>query len=173
MSADALRKAYYKTEEGFLQFVRRSWLSNPQIAISGSCCLAGTIYNGTLYIANLGDSRAVLGRRVSDDGVLAMPPVVAERLTSDHNVGNVKVRQEVRALHPDDKQILVYSRGYWRIKGIIQVLIRVLFDGNFACHYSRLEVYVFSMCRLIKSVPFCDSFNKLKKLYLPCVIYIL
>ena len=130
MSADALRKAYYKTEEGFLQLVRRSWLTNPQIAISGSCCLAGTIYNGTLYIANLGDSRAVLGRRVSDGGVLAMPPVVAERLTSDHNVANEEVRQEVRALHPDDKHIVVQSRGYWRIKGIIQVLIRMLSDGN-------------------------------------------
>uniref|UniRef100_A0A7C8ZAN4 protein-serine/threonine phosphatase n=1 Tax=Opuntia streptacantha TaxID=393608 RepID=A0A7C8ZAN4_OPUST len=141
MSADALRKAYYKTEEGFLQFIRRSWLSNPQIAISGSCCLAGTIYNGTLYIANLGDSRAVLGRRVSDDGVLAMPPVVAERLTSDHNVGNVKVRQEVRALHPDDKQILVYSRGYWRIKGIIQVSRSIgdvyLKRHEFSCIYQK------------------------------------
>lgn len=141
MSADALREAYYKTEEGFLQLVRRSWLTNPQIAISGSCCLAGTIYNGTLYIANLGDSRAVLGRRVSDGGVLAMPPVVAERLTSDHNVANEEVRQEVRALHPDDKHILVQSRGYWRIKGIIQVSRAIgdvyLKSHEFSCIYQK------------------------------------
>ncbi|GAB4846926.1 hypothetical protein Ancab_025936 [Ancistrocladus abbreviatus] len=121
LSADVIRKAFNATEEEFLQMVRKAWITDPKIALSGSCCLLGAISDGILYIANLGDSRAVLGRKVPDGRMFCPPSVVAERLTSDHNVGNEEVRKEVRALHPDDPQIVVYTRGFWRIKGIIQV----------------------------------------------------
>jgi len=47
--------------------------------------------------------------------------VVAERLSSDHNVAVEEVRKELTELHPDDSHIVVYTRGVWRIKGIIQV----------------------------------------------------
>lgn len=47
--------------------------------------------------------------------------VVAERLSSDHNVAVEEVRREVNELHPDDSHIVVYTRGVWRINGIIQV----------------------------------------------------
>ncbi|KAL7256061.1 hypothetical protein ACSBR1_010066 [Camellia fascicularis] len=114
LSAGVIKKAFDATEEEFLHLVKRSWLAQPQIASVGSCCLVGAISNDILYVANLGDSRAVLGRRVSDT-------VVAERLSTDHNVGVEEVRKEVEALHPDDSHIVVYSRGVWRIKGIIQV----------------------------------------------------
>lgn len=120
LSADVIKKAFNATEEEFLHLVRRSWLAQPQIASVGSCCLVGVISNDVLYVANLGDSRAVLGRRVS----LAKtnnPVVVAERLSTDHNVAVEEVRKEVEALHPDDSHVVVYTRGVWRIKGIIQV----------------------------------------------------
>ena len=68
-----------------------------------------------LYVANLGDSRAViasLGRSSK---------IVAEQLTRDHNASMEEVRQELKSLHPDDSQIVVMKRGVWRIKGIIQV----------------------------------------------------
>ncbi|KHN42334.1 Hypothetical protein glysoja_020046 [Glycine soja] len=91
---------------------------SPQIASVGSCCLFGAISNNVLYVANLGDSRAVLGRR---DTERKNSPVVAQRLSTDHNVADEEVRKEVEALHPDDSHIVVYSRGVWRIKGIIQV----------------------------------------------------
>jgi hypothetical protein len=71
-----------------------------------------------LYVANLGDSRVVLGRGVDED---KKKKVVAERLSTDHNVAVEEVRKEVQALHPDDSHIVVYTRGVWRIKGIIQV----------------------------------------------------
>lgn len=116
LSADVIKKAFGATEEDFLHLVKRSWLDEPQITSVGSCCLVGAISNDVLYVANLGDSRAVLGRRMTSPST-----VVAERLSTDHNVAVEEVRKEVRALHPDDSTIVVYTRGVWRIKGIIQV----------------------------------------------------
>ncbi|XP_018477144.1 probable protein phosphatase 2C 63 [Raphanus sativus] len=114
LSVDVIRKAFKETEDDFCHMVKRSLPSKPQMATVGTCCLFGAISDGTLYVANLGDSRAVLGRVVS--GV-----AVAERLSTDHNVAVEEVRKEVKALNPDDSQIVMYIRGVWRIKGIIQV----------------------------------------------------
>ncbi|TYJ10844.1 hypothetical protein E1A91_A11G236100v1 [Gossypium mustelinum] len=119
LSAEVIKKAFDATEEEFLHLVKRSWPGRPQIASVGSCCLVGAIANDVLYVANLGDSRAVLGRRVSPNG--PNNQVVAERLSTDHNVAVEEVRKEVVALHPDDSHIVVYNHGVWRIKGIIQV----------------------------------------------------
>lgn len=118
LSTEVIKKAFGATEEDFLHLVKRSWLARPQIASVGSCCLVGAISNNTLYVANCGDSRAVLGRRMMASDCST---VVAERLSIDHNVGVEEVRKEVKALHPDDAHIVVYTRGVWRIKGIIQV----------------------------------------------------
>ncbi|KAL3526855.1 hypothetical protein ACH5RR_011511 [Cinchona calisaya] len=122
LSEEVIKKAIDATEQEFLHLVKGSWLAQPQIASVGSCCLVGAIANGVLYVANLGDSRAVLGRKVRGGSVNnASTTVVAERLSTDHNVGVEEVRKEVEALHPDDAHIVVYTRGVWRIKGIIQV----------------------------------------------------
>ncbi|PON90583.1 Protein phosphatase [Trema orientale] len=118
LSADVIKKAFSATEEEFLRLVKRSLAARPQIASVGSCCLVGAISNDVLYVANLGDSRAVLGWK---DSKSKKNSVVAERLSTDHNVGVEEVRKEVEALHPDDSHIVVYTRGVWRIKGIIQV----------------------------------------------------
>ncbi|XWS41811.1 hypothetical protein CRYUN_Cryun17cG0115000 [Craigia yunnanensis] len=120
LSAEVIKKAFDATEE-FLHLVKRSWPARPQIVSVGSCCLVGAIANDVLYVANLGDSRAVLGRRVSPNGTNNQ--VAVERLSTDHNVGVEEVRKEVVALHPDDSHVVVYNRGVWRIKGIIQVQI--------------------------------------------------
>uniref|UniRef100_A0ACD6A819 Uncharacterized protein n=1 Tax=Avena sativa TaxID=4498 RepID=A0ACD6A819_AVESA len=116
MSTEVIRRAFGAAEEDFLQEVRQAWPRLPRMAAVGSCCLLGAIAGDTLYVANLGDSRAVLGRRVVGGG---MP--VAERLSTDHNVSSEEVRHDVAAQNPDDAQIVVHTRGAWRIKGIIQV----------------------------------------------------
>lgn len=121
VSKDVIEKAFNATETDFLHLVKESWLDRPQIVSVGSCCLLGVISNGTLFVANLGDSRAVLGRQVSGGKMTNSSTVVAERLSTDHNVGVEEVRNEVKALHPDDAHIVVYTRGVWRLKGIIQV----------------------------------------------------
>lgn len=118
LSADVIKRAFDATEEEFCHLVKRSLPLKPQIASVGSCCLVGAISDDVLYVANLGDSRAVLGRRVDED---KKKLVVAERLSTDHNVAVEEVRKEVESLHPDDAHIVIYTRGVWRIKGIIQV----------------------------------------------------
>ncbi|XP_009804465.1 probable protein phosphatase 2C 63 [Nicotiana sylvestris] len=118
LSSDVIKRAFNATEEDFIQLVKRSLPVMPQIASVGSCCLVGAISEGELYVANLGDSRAVLGRRGFER---EKNSVVAERLSTDHNVSCEKVRKEVESLHPDDQAVVVYIRGVWRIKGIIQV----------------------------------------------------
>ncbi|MQL97915.1 hypothetical protein Taro_030607 [Colocasia esculenta] len=116
MSADVIKKAFQATEEGFLSLVTKQWPLKPQIAAVGSCCLVGIICAGTLYVANLGDSRVVLGRLAKATG-----EVLAIQLSAEHNAGIESVRKELHLLHPDDSQIVVLKHNVWRIKGIIQV----------------------------------------------------
>ncbi|KAE8734418.1 putative protein phosphatase 2C 68 [Hibiscus syriacus] len=90
ISEDTLKSAFSATEDEFLTL-------------------------GTLYVANLGDSRVVIGYLGRSN------KIVAEQLTRDHNASIEEVRQELRSLHPDDSHIVVMKHGVWRIKGIIQV----------------------------------------------------
>lgn len=116
MSVEVIRKAFQATEDGFLSVVSRQWPMKPQIAAVGSCCLVGIICSGTLYVANLGDSRAVLGRLVKATG-----EVLAIQLSAEHNASFESVRQELQSLHPDDSHIVVLKHNVWRVKGLIQI----------------------------------------------------
>ncbi|XP_076909607.1 putative protein phosphatase 2C 48 [Bidens hawaiensis] len=116
MSADIIRKAFLATEEEFLALVEREWLSNPRMACVGSCCLVGIICNGVLYIANAGDSRAVLGKE--DKSVNALKAV---RLSEEHNASFESVREELKSLHPNDPNIVLLKRNVWRVRGLIQI----------------------------------------------------
>ncbi|KQK12321.1 hypothetical protein BRADI_1g02920v3 [Brachypodium distachyon] len=116
VTADAIRDAFAATEEEFIALVSRLWETQPDVATAGSCCLVGVVHDRTLFIANLGDSRAVLGRKAGRTG-----QIVAEQLSSEHNANDEAVRQELMAQHPDDPQIVALKHGVWRVKGIIQV----------------------------------------------------
>lgn len=116
MSVDVIRKAIQATEDGFMSLVTKQWSTNPQIASVGSCCLVGVICNGTLYIANLGDSRAVLGRAVKATG-----EVLAVQLSTEHNAAIESIRHELRSSHPNDSNIVVLKHNVWRVKGLIQI----------------------------------------------------
>lgn len=116
MSEDVITKAFLATEEEFLSLVKKQWLSNPQMASSGSCCLVGIICGGLLYVANAGDSRVVLGRLGK-----TFREVKAIQLSSEHNASLESVREELHTWHPDDPQIVVLKHKVWRVKGIIQV----------------------------------------------------
>ncbi|KAG5582025.1 hypothetical protein H5410_052652 [Solanum commersonii] len=131
MSVEVIRKAFQATEEGFLSIVTRRWPTQPQIAAVGSCCLVGVICSGTLYVANLGDSRAVLGRLVKATG-----EILAIQLSAEHNASIESVRQEMHSLHPDDSQIVVLKHNVWRVKGIIQhALLFVHFQISALCSH--------------------------------------
>jgi pyruvate dehydrogenase phosphatase len=119
MSVEVIRKAFRATEDGFLSLVSSQWSMRPQLAAVGSCCLVGVICAGTLYIANVGDSRAILGRLVKGTG-----EVIAMQLSAEHNASFEEVRREMQAMHPDDPHIVVLKHNVWRVKGIIQVNIQ-------------------------------------------------
>ncbi|XP_076901471.1 putative protein phosphatase 2C 60 [Bidens hawaiensis] len=116
MSVEVIKKAFQATEEGFLSIVTKQWQMQPQIAAVGSCCLVGVVCGGNLYIANLGDSRAVLGRHVKATG-----EVLAIQLSEEHNACIESVRQELHSNHPDDSHIVVLKHNVWRVKGLIQI----------------------------------------------------
>ncbi|KAL8109739.1 putative protein phosphatase 2C 28 [Apium graveolens] len=116
MSEEVIRKAFHATEESFTSIVRKQWPIQPQLAAVGSCCLVGVICSGNLYVANLGDSRAVLGRLVKATG-----EVLAIQLSAEHNACIESVRQELHSVHPDDPQIVVLKHNVWRVKGLIQI----------------------------------------------------
>ena len=115
ISEDVIRGAFSATEDGFLTLVAREQEIKPEIVANGSCCLVGIIWEGTLYVANLGDSRAVIGSLSRPD------KIVAEQLNKEHNACMEEVREELKSMHPDDSTILEMKHGVWRIKGIIQV----------------------------------------------------
>ncbi|XP_050218419.1 probable protein phosphatase 2C 42 isoform X1 [Mercurialis annua] len=116
VTAETIQRAFRATEEGFTALVSELWTSYPQIATAGTCCLVGVIYQQTLFVANLGDSRVVLGKKVGNTGAIA-----AIQLSTEHNANLAAIRQELKELHPNDPQIVVLRHGVWRVKGIIQV----------------------------------------------------
>ncbi|CAA7400152.1 unnamed protein product [Spirodela intermedia] len=116
VTPESIERAFLQTEEGFIALVSELWDSQPDIATQGSCCLVGIICQQTLYVANLGDSRVVLGKRVGNTGEIA-----AIQLSTEHNVNVEAARQELKAQHPNDPQIVMLRHGVWRVKGIIQV----------------------------------------------------
>lgn len=138
MSADVIRKAFSATEEDFISLVRKQWLIKPQVASVGSCCLVGVISSGMLFVANVGDSRVVLGR--FEEGI---GEVTAVQMCTEHNASFESVRNELRSLHPDDPNIVVLKNKVWRVKGLIQVihlpkLFCPLLSGNRFHAYSLL-----------------------------------
>ncbi|KAL8142524.1 hypothetical protein V2J09_015556 [Rumex salicifolius] len=116
MNGEVIRKAVEATEDGFFSVVSKQWKIKPQIAAVGSCCLIGVICNGNLYVANLGDSRAVMGRTVKATG-----EILAVQLSTEHNASQESVRQELRSQHPHDSNIVVLKHNVWRVKGLIQI----------------------------------------------------
>ncbi|XVE65501.1 hypothetical protein DITRI_Ditri08aG0004800 [Diplodiscus trichospermus] len=115
VSTETIQRAFRQTEEGFTDLVSELWSTRPNMATVGTCCLVGVIYQQTLFIANLGDSRVVLGKKVGNTGGMA-----AIQLSTEHNANIDAIRHELKELHPNDPQIVVLKHGVWRVKGIIQ-----------------------------------------------------
>ncbi|KAJ0663058.1 putative protein-serine/threonine phosphatase [Helianthus annuus] len=114
VTPETIKRAFLETENGFTSLVAKMWNVRPSIATVGSCCLVGVVYHQTLFVANLGDSRVVLGRKIGGS-------VTAIQLSKEHNANLDNIRRELRDLHPHDPQIVVMKHGVWRVKGIIQV----------------------------------------------------
>ncbi|WVZ05844.1 hypothetical protein V8G54_019190 [Vigna mungo] len=112
---DTLREAFATTENDFMLVVERGYQLQAKLPTVGSCCLVGVIWGRVLYIANLGDSRAIVGT------LGRYRKITTEQLTTEHNCIREEIREELKALHPNDPDIVEVRRGAWRVKGIIQV----------------------------------------------------
>lgn len=117
VTPETIRNAFLQTENGYTAIVSELFNERPGVATVGSCCLVGVIYQQTLFVANLGDARVVLGKKVGNTGGMA-----AIQLSSEHNANLEEVRHELKNLHPHDPQIVALRHGVWRVKGIIQVI---------------------------------------------------
>ena len=83
----------------------------------------GIICNGLLHIANVGDSRVVLG--VAESGTREVTAIL--QLSTEHNANMESVGEEFQSLHPHDSQFVVLKHKIWRVKGLIQVLVFYFF----------------------------------------------
>lgn len=120
VTRETIQRAFHATEEGFASIVSELWQEIPNLATVGTCCLVGVIYQNTLFVASLGDSRVVLGKKGNCGGLSAI------QLSTEHNANNEDIRWELKDSHPDDPQIVVFRHGVWRVKGIIQVVSHFL-----------------------------------------------
>ncbi|GAB2224447.1 hypothetical protein Droror1_Dr00005207 [Drosera rotundifolia] len=136
MSVEVIKKAFQATEEGFFAQVVRQWAVKPQMAAVGSCCLVGIVCGSTLYVANVGDSRAVMGKVIKATG-----EVLPIQLSDEHNVSIESVRREMHSMHPDDSQIVVLKHNVWRVKGIIQISRSIGDVYLKKCEYNREPLY--------------------------------
>ncbi|OEL20013.1 putative protein phosphatase 2C 77 [Dichanthelium oligosanthes] len=94
----AIRAAYLTTDSEFLsQGVR-----------GGACAATALVKDGDLYVANVGDCRAVLGSR----GGVATP------LTSDHTAGR---EDERRRIESSGGYVSCGSSGVWRVQDCLAV----------------------------------------------------
>jgi len=111
MAYRLLRKAVKKTEKEFLRDVGDD--TTADILSTGSSCLINLIWEGMLYIANLGDSRVVIGTKVHDTSVLKF-----QQLTTDQSCENLGTRLLLRQQHPQDPNILRKEANEWKVKGL-------------------------------------------------------
>lgn len=100
-----------------MQYVRNNWHQKPDLAATGSCCLVGVVHNNILYVANAGDSRAVLARWADGDDFEVV------QLSVDYNANDRDRRDEVRAELGNDPSLFRYVHGSARVRGTLQVII--------------------------------------------------
>ncbi|KAL4200882.1 hypothetical protein AMTRI_Chr02g255840 [Amborella trichopoda] len=112
---DIITRAFMATDDGYFTHARNTRDANPTISANGSCCLVGIFWDGMLYVANAGDSRAIVAFSSGPN------KFITEQLTQEHNAKYEDIRREMFQLHPDDSQIVIYKNGAWRVKGIAQV----------------------------------------------------
>lgn len=107
-----LRQAVEETEKKFLDVVGNDTTTDI-LSTAGSSCLITLIWEGTLYTANLGDSRVVIGTEVRDTSMLKV-----QQLTTDHSCENLGTRLLLRQEHPQDPSIIVKEANEWKVNGL-------------------------------------------------------
>ncbi|CAL5193551.1 unnamed protein product [Lathyrus oleraceus] len=115
MSEDILRQVVDKMEKKFMEKADELHDHQPGRVLASSSCLFCIVWKGKLYVANVGDSRAVMG----SSGLFGRLRV--QQLVRDHNAGNEHIKEELMRLHQDDPNIVMYIRDAWRVRGVSEV----------------------------------------------------
>ncbi|KHJ44091.1 protein phosphatase 2C [Trichuris suis] len=76
-------------------------------AMSGSCACVAYVKGRDLYIAQLGDSAAILGVSDVSNGIVW----TARKLTHEHTVNDDSEVKRIRAQHPFSEEFTVFHRG--------------------------------------------------------------
>lgn len=134
LGVPALQHAYEALEASFTELVSRSFEEHPRLACVGTCSLSALVAGDgeQLIVGNLGDTRAVLGtssgaakKSESKKGLIRShgddEAVSAVQLSTDHNVDIADERRKMEERFPEDKEVVVDTRGSYRVKGRIQV----------------------------------------------------
>ncbi|XP_045797675.1 probable protein phosphatase 2C 43 [Trifolium pratense] len=95
MNKNIMTQVVDQMEKGFMESAGRN-------VFVSSGCLICFIRRGTLYAANVGDSRAVLG---SMKGVGKLKRLVVKQIVKDHNLDHREVQSAIRDLQPDFRDI--------------------------------------------------------------------
>ncbi|KAK2417299.1 Protein phosphatase 2C family protein [Trifolium repens] len=112
-----LRQAVHQMERGFIEFARNSFEQQHEIQNSfvSSGCLICIIWKGRLFVANVGDSRAILG---SQKSIGLFKRLVPEQIVRDHNFLNPDIQEELAELQSDQNNRYPYQSI--EVKGLIE-----------------------------------------------------
>ncbi|KAH7836642.1 hypothetical protein Vadar_003807 [Vaccinium darrowii] len=136
----ALSEALRKTEEAYLDAADKMVEENPELALMGSCVLVMLMKGEDVYVMNVGDSRAVLGKKAEPDlwrqdlerineetfhdlelfdgdRSNITPSLTAFQLTVDHSTSIDEEVKRIKNEHPDDACAMVNDR----VKGSLKV----------------------------------------------------
>ncbi|XP_027330263.1 probable protein phosphatase 2C 40 isoform X3 [Abrus precatorius] len=113
---DILQRAVSQAENDFLSMVEQEMEERPDLVSIGSCVLLVLLHGNDLYTLNLGDSRAVLAKCSTDDGINKSEKLEAIQLTDNHSVENKAERARLLAEHPDDPKVIIAGKVKGKLK---------------------------------------------------------
>lgn len=110
----ALSEGLKKTEASYLEIADMMLKENPELALMGSCVVAMVMKGDDVYLMNVGDSRAVLARKMDFERVHFLK---SSQLTVDHTTSLKEEVRRIRYAHLDDPFAVMNGR----VKGSLKV----------------------------------------------------
>lgn len=118
----AMTRAFLRVEREYLYQVKTAFdVGFGDVARTGSCAIIAMVRDDALFVANAGDCRAVLGRRVQSEKEPNLQAMEAVALSNDHNAREPIEQAKLRALHPLEEDIIRCKReSSCYVKGRLQ-----------------------------------------------------
>ncbi|CAH9102018.1 unnamed protein product [Cuscuta europaea] len=113
MVLNSLQKALSQAENDFLYVVEQEMENRPYLASVGCCVLSMLLHGNSMYVLNLGDSRAVLA---TYDECADRNGLQVVQLTPTHTVDNEYERTLLLNDHPDDPSPIVAGKVKGKLK---------------------------------------------------------